>query len=414
MMAARIIYLHQYFFTPTMLGVAGTRSYELGRRLVQQGHVVEMITSATRPPKNAPAGWYETTEAGMRVHWLPVPYSNRMPFAQRIRAFLRFALGSAWKALTVPGDVIYATSGPLTIAIPALLASGLRGLPLVFEVRDLWPEGAIQLGVLRNPLARFAARVLEWAAYHGSGAVVALSPGMKTGVVAAGFPAARVSVIPNACDLELFHPGVDGGAMRAGWGVEGKFVLGYFGTMGMANGLGFVLDAARVLKRRGVTDVVFLLQGDGMERPMLETRVRDENLDNVRLLPQSPRNEAVAQAMAAVDVSMTIFRNVPVLRTCSPNKLFDTFAAGKPALVNMPGWLQALVEDHDCGVFVRPDDPEDFADKVLALKNSPPERLAGMGRNARRLGERQFARDRLADQLGAVLKGAAGAPCPVI
>lgn len=398
----RVIYLHQYFFTPNMIGVAGARSYELGRRLVAAGHKVEMITSATRPAKGAGEGWYETQEAGMHVHWLPVPYSNRMPFTQRMKAFLRFGLGSAWKAMTVPGDIIYATSGPLTIAIPALLASWLRGIPMVFEVRDLWPEGAIQLGVLRNPAAKFMARVLEWSAYHSSESVVALSPGMKAGVVRAGVSRGKVTTIPNACDLELFHPHVDGAEMRRIYKLKNRFSLAYFGTMGLANGLGFVLDAAAVLKARGATDVVFILHGDGMERSELETRAAKEELGNVVFADPVPEKSKIAELASAVDVGMTIYRNAPVLRTCSPNKMFDTFAAGKPSLVNMPGWLQSLVENYDCGVFVHPDNPEDFADKVLWMRDNPG-RLNTFSKNARKLGERVFDRDRLAKTLGEVL-----------
>ncbi len=403
----KIIYLHQYFYTPNMIGVAGIRSYEFGRRLAAAGHRVEMVTSATSPPPDAPNGWYETEEAGIHVHWLPVPYSNKISFRKRIAAFLRFAWKSGWKAVRLEGDVIFATSGPLTIALPAVFAALVKRKPLVFEVRDLWPEGAIQLGLLRNPLARFGCRALERITYRFSRHIVALSPGMKAGVVSTGVPAEKVSVIPNASDLDFFDPGATGGRMREKFGLDGKFSLAYFGTMGMANGLGYVLDAAAVLKRRGVRDVLFLLHGDGMRRADLEERARTEQLDNVVFSDPVEAKSEVAEVMAAVDVCMTIYANYPVLATCSPNKLFDTFAAAKPALTNMPGPLQSLLEDNRCGVFVDPGSPEDFADKVVELKEKAPEELAEMGKNGRALGERIFDRDKLARKLNLILESVA-------
>lgn len=403
----KIVYLHQYFYTANMVGVAGARSYEFARRLVEMGHEVQMVTSATNPPDDASTGWYETVEEGINVNWLPIPYSNKMAFSKRLIAFAKFAWGSAWKAARIKSDVIYATSGPLTIALPALFAAVVTRRPLIFEVRDLWPEGAIQLGVLKNPVAIFFARMLERAAYGYSKHIVALSPGMKEGVVAAGVPAEKVSVIPNACDLELFHPSVDGTELRQKFDLDGKFALSYFGTMGLANGLGYVLDAAKVLKERGNTDIVFILHGDGMQRQDLEKRAKDEGLENVLFSDPVPDKSYVAQLAAAVDVCMTIYNNVPVLATCSPNKLFDTFAAGRPGLTNMPGALQKLIEEHECGVYVDPSSPEDFADKVSEFSKLPAEKINQLRQNSRALGERMFSRENLARNMRGVMESVA-------
>lgn len=401
----RIVYLHQYFFTRSMIGVAGNRSYEFARRLVAMGHEVDMITSYTHATDEEPSEWFETHEDGIRVHWLPVPYSNKMAFRKRIQAFLRFAVGASRKATSLDAEVVFATSGPLTIALPGLYASWSRKIPLVFEVRDLWPEGAIQLGVLTNPLAKGMARWLERVTYRKSQHIVALSPGMRDGVMAAGIREDKITIIPNAADLDLFHPDTDGREMRMRCGLEGRFCIAYFGTMGLANGLGFVLDAAVELKRRQVNDIVFMLHGDGMERPLLEARVRQEGLDNVILSGPSPKH-LMAELIAAVDVCMTIFKNVPVLRTCSPNKLFDALAAGKPILTNMPGWLGDIAEQEHTGVMVMPDDPADFADKAIWMRDHPRE-LEVFSRNARRIAEEQFSRDILARRLETVLRRAA-------
>jgi len=395
-------------------GTRGTRSYELGRRLVAMGHKVDMVTSDMDPSSSATTGYHRTNEDGIDVHWLPVPYSKRMTFRKRFAAFLHFALASVLKTAALEGDVIFSSSGPLSIAIPAIFGATLKRKPLVFEVRDLWPEGAIQLGVLKNPAAIYLARALELFAYRFSRHIVALSPGMKAGIVATGIPENKVTVIPNACDLNLFHPEVDGAETRKKFNLEGKFSLAYFGTMSLANGLSFVLDSATELKRRRVDDIVFILHGDGMERATLEKRAGHENLKNVIFSDPIREKRKIAELVAGVDVCMTIYRNVPILASCSPNKLFDAFAAGKPSLVNMPGALQRLVEENQCGVFVEPDNPVDFADKVIALKQSPGT-LEKYGRNARALGERMFSRDVLAERLGWLLESVVATgkgPCP--
>jgi glycosyltransferase involved in cell wall biosynthesis len=400
----KIVYLHQYFFTRTMIGVAGNRSYEFARRLVAMGHEVDMITSYTYAADDDPREWFETCEEGIRVHWLPVPYSNKMDFRKRIQAFLRFAIGASRKAASMDAEVIFATSGPLTIAIPGLYASWARKIPLVFEVRDLWPEGAIQLGVLTNPIGKWLARQLERFTYRRARHIVALSPGMRDGIMTTGVGENKITVIPNAADLDLFHPGVDGQDMQAGIDVEGRFCIAYFGTMGLANGLGFVLDAAAELKRRNVSNIVFMLHGDGMERSLLEARARQEGLDNVIFSGPTPKH-LMAELVAAVDVCMTIFKNVPVLQTCSPNKLFDALAAGKPVLTNMPGWLGAIAEQERTGVLVKPDDPVDFAEKAIWMRDHPEE-LEIFSHNARRVAEEQFSRDVLARRLESVLRQA--------
>ncbi|MCB5173891.1 glycosyltransferase family 4 protein [Microvirga lenta] len=397
----RIIYLHQYFFTRSMIGVAGNRSYEFARRLVAMGHQVEMVTSYTHARENDPAEWFETVEEGIRVHWLPVPYSNKMGFRKRIQAFFRFAVGASRKAASIDADVVFATSGPLTIALPGIYASWLRKVPMVFEVRDLWPEGAIQLGVLTNPIGKRLARGLERLAYGWARHIVALSPGMRDGIVDAGVPENKITVIPNAADLDLFHPDIDGSEMKKSIGIQGRFSLAYIGTMGLANGLGFVLDAAAELKRRNENDIVFVLHGDGMERANLEARAIREGLDNVVFSGPTPKH-LTAEVVATADVCMTIFKNVPVLRTCSPNKLFDALAAGKPILTNMPGWLGEIAEGHRTGVLVEPDNASDFADKAVWMRDNP-QTLLEFQHNARRLAEEQFSRDVLARRLEATL-----------
>lgn len=207
----RIIYLHQYFNTPEMQG--GTRSFEMARRLVKAGHAVHMVTSKRDADDHAGPVWEESEETGIHVHWCRVPYSNRMSFTQRIQAFARYAWLAGKRAASLPADVVFATSTPLTVAGPAVRVARKLRVPMVFEVRDLWPDVPIALGVLRNPILKASARWLERYAYRHATRIVALSPEMKKGVVRKGYPTERPGISGMAaiasCEKVLllrYHP----------------------------------------------------------------------------------------------------------------------------------------------------------------------------------------------------------------
>ena len=377
----RILYLHQFFVTRA--GVGGTRSYEFARRFVSRGHAVRMLT----------AGEGRQEVAGIEVVGLPGAYSDYMSataisYPRRMMAFARFGLAAGAAALRGPRpDVIYATSPPLTMAVPALVAAARWRAPLVFEVRDLWPEAPIQMGALRHPLLRRVARALERFVLRRATRVIALSPGIQSGVVGAGAPAERVVLVPNASDLDLFRPTP----------APERFRVSYFGTMGEANDLGAVVEAARLLD-----GVEFVLMGDGKHRARLERSAPS----NVTFTGAAAAKEEVAELAAGSSVCLTVFKDVPVLSTNSPNKLFDTFAAGRPAIVNMDGWMRQLVEDNDAGLYVRAGDARDLANKIAWLRDHP-EDAARMGHNARALAEREFDREQLAERALGVLKEAA-------
>jgi glycosyltransferase involved in cell wall biosynthesis len=382
----RILYLHQFFITRE--GVGGTRSYEFARRFVARGHEVRMVT----------AGGGDRTVDGIEVVGASGAYSDymtatAMSYPRRILAFARFAAGSALAALRGPRpDVIYATSPPLTMALPAMLASLRWRAPFVFEVRDLWPEAPIQMGALENPLLRALARGLERLVYRRAAAVIALSPGIRDGVLEAGAPVTAVELVPNAADLELFSPERDGRELRERLGLGDRFVVSYFGAMGEANDLTQVVEAAALLDPG---QVAFVLLGGGKRRGELEELARRLGAANVLFEDPVPDKSSVARLAAASDACLTVFKDVPVLATNSPNKLFDTLAAGRPAIVNTPGWMRELVEQNEAGLFARPGDARDLADKVEQLR-ADPELARRMGRNARALAERDFGRDQLA------------------
>jgi len=400
----KIVYLHQYFNTPEMSG--GTRSYEMARRMVAAGHEVHMVTSF-RESGEKPKGWFESDEAGIRVHWYPVPYSNHMSYGQRIKAFFAFAFAARKKALMLEGDIVFATSTPLTIALPGVLAARKHKIPMVFEVRDLWPEMPIAMGALKNPAMRFAAKRLERWAYRHSSAVVALSPGMKEGVIATGYPASQVAVIPNSSDNHEFqHDPQAAKVFRAKrpW-LGDRPLLVYAGTFGRVNGVGYMVELAAELKQLS-SDIRLLLVGDGQERPAVieAAKVAGVYEDNLFFESVMPKRE-IPGLLSAATMASNLVIDLPAARANSANKFFDTLAAGKPILINHGGWMHDLVIDSGCGLAMW-QKPIDEVAKELHDKLHDKNWLNDAGASAKKLAENSFSRDVLASQLMSVLEAA--------
>lgn len=398
----KIIYLHQYFNTPEMSG--GTRSYEMARRMVTAGHDVHIVTSY-REASSSHNDWFQTDVAGIQVHWYPAQYSNHMNFAQRVKAFLTFAIVARKKAAELDADVIFATSTPLTIAIPAVLASRKKKIPMVFEVRDLWPEMPIAVGALKNPLLRFVAYKLEYWAYQNSAAVVALSPGMKEGVVCTGYPEEQVAIIPNSSDnTEFKHDPEAATSFRTQreW-LNDKPLVVYTGTFGSTNGVGFMVDVAQALKDMD-SDVRILLVGDGAERAEITQKAEKSGVLNYNLFMEKrlPKKEMPALLSAATMASV-LFIDLPEMRPNSANKFFDALASGTPVLLNYGGWMHELVNAHGCGLPMWERSAMEVASE-LDEKVHDEKWLEDAGSKARDMAENYFSRDVLSGQLNQVLE----------
>ena len=404
----RILYLHQYFNTPSMTG--GTRSYEMARRLVKMGHEVNMVTSWREP--DGRKHWFQTNESGVNVHWLPVPYSNRMGFNARILAFLKFALRSSLLAASLESDIVFATSTPLTIALPAVYAAYKRNVPMVLEVRDLWPEMPIAMGALTNPIQVRLARALELWAYRHASSVVALSPGMKSGVTRTGYPSARVAVIPNSCDNAEFANNPDSAsqfrAVRPWLGINPLLI--YAGTFGRVNGVGYAVAIAKQLLQLG-SNIRILLVGDGMERESVQQLAQDAGVLGINLFFEwkVSKREVIA-LFSASTLSSSLFIDLPEMRINSANKFFDALAAGKPIFLNYGGWMHDLVLKHRCGISAW-GRPLDEVARELDSRLNDSEWLSRAGRSSRMLAESYFDRDLLASQLERVLVAAVNGHC---
>lgn len=395
-----ILYIHQYFVTPSEPG--GTRSYWISRELIKRGHQVVMITSTN---KRHPEEKVEMID-GIEVHYVKNDYDNYMSKVQKVQSFLRFMRKSINEASKInDADIVFATSTPLTVGAVALKLKKSKGLKYVFEVRDLWPEFPIQIGAIRNSLIIRVLRAFERKIYEKSEHVVALSPGMKEGVIAVGTPESKVSMIPNMSKPDKFYPHEPDLETARQFGIDiNDFNIIHFGAMGPANGLDYVIETAKLCQQQGLKDVRFIFMGDGATQPILKKKTEEYGLTNVKFLGNH-KMSMVSEVVNLSDLSMTSFKNLPILATNSPNKLFDSLSAGKPIVVNSAGWTKDLVEKEDCGFFVDPDNPQDFVDKIKLYKDNTP-LLEKWGKNARKLSETTFDKAILSSKVADVIENA--------
>lgn len=391
-----ILYIHQYFKTPVEPG--GTRSYWIAQELIKSGHHVTMITSQEKGAVDRE----EKVIAGIKVVYLKNAYSQDMSIMQRLQSFLGFV----WKSLKEARkqnntDLVIATSTPLTVGITALYMKWVKKVPFIFEVRDLWPEVPIQMGALTNPMLVKSTRWFEKKIYKNATFVIALSPGMHDGVLKY-IPREKTAMIPNMSKIDKFWPRQKDEQLEIELGLlPSAFKVIHFGALGLANGIDSVLNTARLMKDDKSVQFIFL--GSGSTEGELKAFCEKEGMDNVFFLPKAPM-EKTSEIVNFCDVSMVSFRDLPILYTNSPNKLFDSLSAGKPVIVNSAGWTKAMVEKYNCGYYVNPKNPDELADKIKYLQDHP-EVVRQMGKNARKLAEEKYDKSILSRQFVNIVDG---------
>lgn len=399
----RITYLHQYFVTPDQPG--GTRSYEMAKRWARAGHDVQIVTSDREPGGTERAVSRTEQIDHITVHWLHVPYNNDMGIAARLRAFLTFAYRSAALARRLRGDVVFATSTPLTIVLPALFAVLGRRTPMVFEVRDLWPAVPIAMGALSNPLARRAALLLERVAYSRAASIVALSRDMASHIVNLGIAPEKVVVATNASDLELFdipdQVGHDFRRDELRIGETPLFV--YCGTLGRANRVSYLVEVAARLQEMG-TEAVVAVFGSGWERQHIADLARKKGVLGKNFILREPvAKRDLPKVLNAADLCISLFIPEPILATNSANKYFDAMAAGRPVAINYGGWQAEDIAEHGTGVILPAADPEGAAQILTKWTKEPLDARRAQRAAARRLAETAFDRDVIAARVLDVL-----------
>jgi glycosyltransferase involved in cell wall biosynthesis len=359
----KILYLHQYFCTPK--GSGGVRSYEFARRWVEAGHEVFVVTGMSAYDTSLPAN-AEIMVEGIRVRTLGVQYSTKMGSMCRLWAFFQYAVLSSWYAVRAKDfDLVLATSTPLTIAIPALIAKAIAQLPLVFEVRDVWPDAAVDAGVLKKGILYQSAHWLEMTAYRKSDHIVALSDGMVNRIASKGVPIEKIEMLPNCCDIEHFDPPrFDRGFLRQEFGVDDEFVLLYAGAINTANDMPFLVKCIDALEKN--QKVKWWFVGGGNQLAYLKSEVEQLNVGNVKFWGKKPKSE-MPKFVHAADAGVVSFINRPVYYENSPNKFFDYIAGGLPPIFTRSTWLKPYLEQHHAALICENNAVDEFVTIVKHL-----------------------------------------------
>lgn len=387
----RILIFYQYFGTPN--GGWSTRYYEFTRRWVNEGYKVTVVTSPYYKSDIRTDKFIgRTSIEGVSLIVINSPDSNKDRFIKRAWNALRFSIISIYFALTEPHDLVISSSGPITTAIPGLISKWFKRKKLIFEVRDLWQKGGIELGKLTNPLVKRLALGFEKLIYLNSDLIVACSSGMESGIKDVS---AKVNtlVIPNSSDVGLFS--TEAGKPKFPDGFDANLpIFIYAGSLGLMDDCRQILKG---LKAAENLDISMVFVGDGAEKEVLQRLTKEYGLEKkVWFLGLIPKVEVVKWFHLA-KASFVTFMDLPVLHTSSPNKMFDSFAAGVPIIQSTRGWIADLVRDTECGVTVDPNHPQEIA-SALRLFVEQPDLARKMGENALHLAKTEFNRDVLSQK----------------
>jgi glycosyltransferase involved in cell wall biosynthesis len=381
----KILLINQSFVSPDEPG--HTRHFEMAQFLRKHGHALVIVGSdvnyQTGRPTTSRQRVFEDVEQvidGVRILRAYVYPSLHRSYFWRIISFFSFMFSSVWTALRVKDvDLVMGTTPPIFQAVSAWFVSLVRRKPFLLEVRDLWPEFGVGMGVLTNPIIIALARWLENFLYARATHILVNSPAYRHYLLDKGVPEKKVTFIPYGTDVEMFHPQIDGGPVRRQLGVDDKFVVLYAGALGQANDIFTLLRAAERL--RGEPHIRIVLFGDGKERAHIEEEARQKGLDNVIIAGVHPKKE-MPFVLASSDVCLAILQNIKMFRTTYPNKVFDYMAAGRATVLVIDGVIREVIETSKGGVFVEPGNDEQLARTILELSKDPA-RVRQMGINAR-------------------------------
>ena len=400
-----ILIIHQAFASLDEPG--GTRHYEFARLLASRGHQVTVIASPvsyiTGTPSQPPSFPKELGEApkaeGVKILRARVYSAHHKSFFHRVIAFFSFMISSFWIGLRVKKvDLVWGTSPPIFQGATAWLLARLKRAKFLFEVRDLWPQFAVAVGVLKNPILIRMSEWLERFLYRGADRVIVNSPGFMAHVTGRG--AKRVELIPNGADPSMFDPSNDGADFRRANHLEDKFVALYAGAHGMSNDLNVVLEAAKLLMDENKIQIVLL--GDGKEKPALQTRAAQMGLSNVSFVSSVPKSE-MPKALAAADVCIAILKPLEEYKTTYPNKVFDYMAAGRPVVLAIDGVIREVLEAAQCGFFAEPGNAIALANVLRELARDK-KKAREIGLNGRKYLEKNFSREVIGEILIALLE----------
>jgi len=387
-----VLLIHQAFVTPEDGG--GTRHYELLTRAATSGHRASVVTADVGYLSRNDRSQHATSHgASLVIHRIKSRAGKQSDFISQLRNLLGFASAALPRAMSVENvDLVMGTSPSIFQALSAWFVAAAKRKPFLLEIRDLWPEFIIGMGKLKNPIAIAVARGLERFLYSRADHLVVNSPAYVDYLVSKGVDRTRISLIPNGVETELFAPSAKRAAaaraFRDRFGVDDKYVVMYTGAISPANDIGVLLDAAEQL--RDVSNVHFLIVGDGKSRTELEQEATRRGLTNVTFTGAQPK-ASIPDILAAADLCVAVLQNIPEFRLTYPNKVFDYLASGKPVALAIDGVIRTVVEDAGAGVFVPPGDPAAMAAAIRDFA-ADPARGRSMGERGRAHVARAFDR----------------------
>ncbi|NLL62090.1 MAG: glycosyltransferase family 4 protein [Candidatus Atribacteria bacterium] len=391
-----ILYLHQYFNTNKDSG--STRSYEFSKELGNNGYKTYMVSGNNINRKS-----FEDI-SNFEYFSTNTSYSNSMSYLKRINLFLKYIFKSIIIGTKIKNiDIVFATSTPLTIAIPGYILSRFHRAKFIFEVRDVWPDIPIELGVVKNRFLIFILKKFELFIYNKANHIIVASVGMYKNLIKKGIDNKKITVITNMANIELYDSiYTDKYEERKKLGLkEEDFICIHPGTMGFVNGVDYILDVAKDIIKYD-NKIKFLLIGRGKYKNFLVERKNKENIDNVKFL-DSVTKENIIKIIKTSDLGIMLVRNYRILEDNSANKFFDFLAAGLPILINYGGWQKNELESHDVGFSCSPTDYKEMVNKILFLKENK-ERYREMSRNSKELGEKKYSRNICCDKFIQVVR----------
>ncbi|MES2544099.1 MAG: glycosyltransferase family 4 protein [Bacteroidota bacterium] len=397
----RILLIHQYFLEENDPG--GSRWNEMTKVWTEQGHQVTVLAgmmhaNGSEKLSEYKGKWYKRKKQGLvdiiRCH---VSESYNSNFLGRLWGYFSFVFSSLWAGIfMVKGkfDVVVVTSPPLFVGISGYLISLFKRIPFVFEIRDLWPESAIDTGVVKSKLIIKLAYTLEGFIYKKATLINVLTPAFRAALIdKKGISPDKIIFIPNAADFSLSDELLNNfnkQQFRKELDLEDKFLITYVGAHGVANHLEQILETGKLLED---TNVEFLLIGQGMEKERLKKLSDEMQVKNVRFLDPVPKADVFKYILIS-QMGASVLKNVDTFKTVYSNKTFDYMSCKTPVFMAIDGISRALVEESDSGVFVEPENPDDFAEKIRYYIANP-DLIKKQGENGYAFAKENFDRERL-------------------
>jgi colanic acid biosynthesis glycosyl transferase WcaI len=409
----KILYISQYF--PPEMGAPAARASELAQHWAQAGHEVSVLTGFPNHPTGVvPAEWrgrsrrltYHEKIGGVDVFrtWLwPLP--NRKAH-ERMRNYASFCVSAALRGLAIPRpDVIIASSPQLLVGLSGWWIAFARQVPFVFEVRDLWPESLTAVGIGdENSLLHHALAAVAKSLYERSDRIVVVTPAFKDHLMQHWrVPSEKIAVVENGVETDLFTPSppAANAALRKELGAEGKFLVCYIGTMGMAHGLETLLDAAGQLQRQS-SNAHFLLVGEGAEKERIKNIAQSRGMANISFLDQQPR-EKIPAFISASDACLVLLKKTEVFKTVIPTKMLEFMSCARPVILGVDGQARQIIEVAEAGLVIEPENAEELVAAINQL-NANRELGTQLGQKGREYILQQFSRGRTAEKYIDVLQ----------